>query len=288
MSDLPDILLERLEGAHKYERYIAALCPFHADTRPSFFVYADKYWCSSCGRYGSTESLVRKLEFIHPRISYKTKFDNNNPWSGWLKEHELSVVLNAASHNIPIRYLRDRAITSSIQQELGIGFIDNWITFPIKGYHGNIIGAVARKGEGNPSQSKYLIPHGQDPNMLYVPSWEYCNEQDRIFVTFGILDAVTIYAAGLAAISTTTGKRINPMAFSKIRKKLIILPDLGEERDGLKLASKLGWRGSVLQLHFPDLAKDVNDLVWNCNYSLDDVREMLSWNGQMPQKSLRV
>lgn len=287
MSELPDILLERLEGAHRYERYIAALCPFHADTRPSFFVYPDKYWCSACGRHGTTESLVRKLEFIHPKVVYKGKFDASNPWSIWLKKHDLNTILAAANLNLPVKYLQDRNINRSIQSELRIGFIDNWITFPIIGYHHDIIGAIARKGEGNPSPSKYIIPYDQDANMLYIPSLEYCNEQDRIFVTFGILDAVTIYAAGLAAISTTTGKKINPAAFNNLRKKLIILPDLGEEKEALKLASKLGWRGSVFQIHFPDLAKDVNDLIWKCGYHLYDVKEMLC-NGQNLPKSLQA
>lgn len=279
MANLPDILLERLEGAHLYGHYIAALCPWHNDSKPSLFIYSDKYRCVACGKHGSTQSLVKSLEFIHPQVRFKGKFKSENPWSAWLGKHELSDVLRAASYNAPIQYLRERGIDNKIQKELGIGWIENWITFPIENEYHDAIGAVARKGEGNPSASKYILPRGQDPNLLYIPSMENCNQQDRIYVTFGILDAVTIHAAGLASASTTTGKRINPKAFDNFRKVIVIIPDLGEEGDALKLASHLGWRGKVLCPKFPDQAKDVNDLIWKCHYSLHDVKEMLECNG---------
>jgi hypothetical protein len=112
--------------------------------------------------------------------------------------------------------------------------------------------------------------------MLYVPSWKRCNAKDTIYVTFGIIDAVTLYAAGFASMSTTTGKRINPSAFDNIRKSIIIVPDSGEEQEALKLAAKLGWRGKVLQLDYPDGCKDINDLLWKKNFTFEQLKEMIT------------
>lgn len=279
MSDLPDILIEKLEGAHRYERYIVALCPFHSDTRPSFFVYPDKYWCASCGKWGSTQSLIDQLDTFGIYQTYTPappgRVDFHNPWSKWSRNSEISRILEIAFRNSPVRYLQDRKIDRDVQRDLHIGIIENWITIPITDPEGKLIGAVARKGEGNPSQSKYVIPRGQDPNTLYVPSWDRVTAMGKIYLTFGILDAVTLYAAGKAAISTTAGMRVSPSAFDIIRKKIIIIPDLGEEKEALKLAAKLGWRGDVLQFDYPYPAKDINDLVWKCGVQLKELGEML-------------
>jgi hypothetical protein len=62
-------------------------------------------------------------------------------------------------------------------------------------------------------------------------------------------------------MSTTTGKRLNPQALDNIRKRIIIIPDNGEEKEAQVIASKLGWRGHVLRLQYPVGCKDINDLV---------------------------
>ena len=289
MSNIPDILIEQLEDVHVYGNYIACRCIFHDDTRPSMFVYPDKYWCSACGKHGSTSYLVKQLDKLHfvkyPKKGYEAS--TYNPFSGWLKHNSLEDVIYAANKNIPVQYLLDRKISKQVQQELRLGYIDDWITFPITDEYNNIIGAVARKGEGSKAQAKYILPSGQSPNLLYITSWDRCKSQDEIFVTFGIIDSVTIYACGLASISTTTGKKVNPQAFNKIRKKLYIIPDLGEEEAGLQLSSRLGWRGNILQPRFPDEAKDINDMVWKCGISLEEMRMTLC-NGLKLQKSWQV
>ena len=286
MSEIPDILIETLEGVHQYNGYIAALCPWHNDTRPSLMVYSDHYYCVACGKRGSTDSLVKRLDRLQFVKHFKKEYDQHNPFTHWLREYELEDVIEAANRNIPVQYLQDRKISRQVQQELRIGYINNWITFPITDEYHHIIGAVARKGEGSKAQAKYILPNGQSPNLLYVPSWDRIKEQDKVFVTFGIIDSITIYACGLASISTTTGKKVNPQAFDKIRKQLVIVPDLGEESAGLQLAGKLGWRGSMFQPKFPDEAKDINDLTWKSKISLKEVRVMLC-SGKMPQKSLQ-
>src|SRR3990167_6806645 len=174
-EDLPDELMELLDGAHNYDgRYISAKCPFHDDVRPSFLVYPDKYRCLSCNAYGNTSDLLSKLDKTHfyPKQQQSYSF---NPFTKWTKNHTLFEILKIANGNLPVKYLRDRGIDLSVQQILRLGYLDDWITFPIMNIDNKVIGAVARAGEGNVSKSKYILPFCQDANMLYVPSWKRCN-----------------------------------------------------------------------------------------------------------------
>ena len=275
MDEIPEVLMDLLQNAHRYENYIHSICPFHDDTRASFFVYADKYRCAACGRWGETKDLVEKLDKTHFYPKQQEQLYSRNPFSKWLKGHILPEILMAANSNLPIHYLKDRRIDADVQSNLHLGLLDGWITFPIVNPLGKIIGAVARAGEGNLSKSKYVLPFQQDPNLLYVPSWKRCNMKDTIYLTFGILDAVTLYAAGYASMSTTTGKRISPSVFDYIRKRIIIVPDSNEEFEAHRLASKLGWRGKVLLLQYPDGCKDINDIPWKKHYTLEQLKELI-------------
>lgn len=273
-----DSLLEVLDYAHQYSGYIVSRCPFHDDTRPSFFVYPDKYRCSSCGAYGDTSKLLGKINRGGSIIAPVTnREDFRNPWTGWLKRTSLERALTIAWKNGQSNYLQGRGIDNETQKKLGIGKMDGWITFPIKDSAGHIIGAVARAGEENPSMAKYVTPAGQSPNILFVPSWKRINNADKVIVTFGILDAVTLFMLGFASISTTSGKRVHPSAFDAIRKPIKIIPDQKEESDALRLSAKLGWRGKTVQMKYPDKAKDINDLMWKCGMESDAVKEMISY-----------
>ena len=50
------------------------------------------------------------------------------------------------------------------------------------------------------------------------------------------------------------------MALNQFRKRIIFLPDLGEEDAALKIISKFGWRGALAKINYPDNTKDINDL----------------------------
>lgn len=270
-----DEFMDVLDGAHNYGHYIVARCPFHNDTRPSFFVYEDKYRCSSCGAFGNTSDLLAKIKPDHVIVTTQAAFQN--PWTKWLKDHDLAFILNIAYKHRPSTYLISRGIYRIIQEKLGIGKLDNWITFPIWDSNHQIVGAVARAGEGNKSEAKYVIPKGQSPDLLYVPSWKRVASADKVYVTFGIIDAITLYMLGYASISTTAGKHISPQAFDSIRKTLVFLGDSGESIEAFKaFAGLLGWRGKAKIMKFPDGAKDINDMIWKCDLTNDQVREAIN------------
>ena len=220
-------------------------------------VYEDWYRCLSCGANGPTHKLVEKLT---GRTAIRPTSNFRNPWSKWLKNQSIKDVISSAFRKGQSVYIRERHIPDKVQRKLGIGTKENWITFPIVDDN-KIIGGVARRGDNNSSEAKYVIPSGQDSNLVYIPSRMLLETSETVYLTFGILDAISLFLMGKGAISTTTGKRLNPTALDNIRKPIYIVPDKGEEEDAQNLASKLGWRGHVLYIDYPDGTKDINDLL---------------------------
>jgi len=248
---------------HHYGDYIACQCLFHDDSRPSMFIYPDKYRCEACGAWGWSANLLKKLELDSGRIVRpNAKVDFNNPFSRWMANQTLVDALKFAWKNnkkSPSLYMRDRGISPKDQIRLGIGIRDGWITFPIRNEHGKIIGATARALD-NKEKAKYVVPAHQDPNLLYVPDPNLLQDTRRIFITFGIIDAVTLSIYGFPSASTTSGKRIDASSLHHIRKLLLFIPDRHEEADANKIASQLDWRGKVIKVNYPDGCKDINDV----------------------------
>jgi DNA primase len=262
MNDVLAEIIEYVDDARRYENYITCRCQFHDDSRPSMMIYKDTYRCLSCGAFGRTETLLAKLSKMP--IKPHTKTHDYSPFSGWIKRYNrLGIVLKTANETIkskPSVYLRDRGIDHKTQLELSLGLLDNWYTFPIRNADGKIEGAVARRGENNTSKSKYVIPAGQSPSLLYAPSWSRILEGKVIFITFGILDSISLYLCGVASMSTTTGKQLDPTVLQRIQKHIYIFPDMGEAPEAHKLAASLGWRGHVLSVNYPIGCKDPADL----------------------------
>lgn len=260
---LLDEVSEYLDWVHTYHNYLSAKCCFHDDHRPSLIVHEDYYNCLACDAHGRTENLLRKLKNLPPKPQVHASF--YNPFTKWLKQDPLPRALKIAfdtleSNPAQRKYLRDRCIPDKVQTELGIGYRDGWFTFPIRDRSRKIIGAVARTGSTG-DQAKYVTPSGQDGNLLYVPSWDYIERQATTYAVFGILDTVSLYSLGIASFSTTTGKRLDPTALDGIRKRIVFLPDKGEEIDAMNIAKYLGWRGKVPKMYWPDGTKDINDML---------------------------
>lgn len=267
-----DDLLEVLEGARRYERYIASLCPFHEENRPSFMVWEDYYKCYSCGATGKTENLTHLIR--GSRVHHQSQTRIFNPWLRWTKKYgRLGLALKAANSNLPSSYLSERGINESFQRKFKLGFLDDWYTFPFYNDGGKIIGSIARCGEENPSPAKYITPPRQNNrHLIYVPDWELLHKSRAVYVTFGILDAITLAINGMGAISII-GLFVDASAFDFLRKNIYIIPDQFEDKFALALAARLGWRGHAAKIAYPDGCKDINDVFCNHPSQLSSVLE---------------
>jgi hypothetical protein len=258
-DDLIDLdeIIDSLDFAKRYENYIVARCVFHNDSRPSMMVYTDYFRCESCGEQGKPQKLLEHLDLAP--ISHKSASNFKNPWTTWLRDRTLGETLKLAWEKLPSTYLRERGIDDKTQKRLGLGILENYITFPVRNKRGKISGAIARAGEGRTGQ-KYVIPSGQDSNLLYCPSWKRIEKRKTIYLTFGIIDAISLHIMGAGAISTTCGMKMNTSYLDHIRKRIVFIPDQGEEKEAQKFASKMGWRGTVMRCNYDYGLKDINDV----------------------------
>jgi len=261
MSMLDD-LQELLEAKH-YGNYLAARCIFHDDSHASLMIYEDYYRCLACDKQGYTSGLLRQLKTGHTRVlSYSSDDDQGyvpNPFTRWLRHNTLSSVLKDAWETLnkfPAmgRYItEERQIDDQTRRRCGIGYREDFYTFPVISRTNKLIGAFARSRSG---KSRYFIPRNQNPNVVYSPIWSDCK---RTYLTFGGIDAISLCMLGFSSISTTTGKRIDPEALDDYRTKIVIIPDYGEEIEAYELAGKLGWRGKVVCPPYPEGTKDCNE-----------------------------
>ena len=279
MIDILDEVHEKF-GGHLYGRYVAIRCPFHDDSSPSLLVYENGYRCEACGARGSSKKLLNLNNTMLPAPALEEPVFFQNPFTKWSYKYDLKTTLKLAwERNIenPSYYLEKRGIPPKWQLRFGIGMLDDWLTLPIYDRDGKIVGATARAGEDNNSPAKYTNPKGQDPNLLYIPRWDIL--VTKLYLTFGILDAVTLAMLNIPAASTTTGKRLNPSSLDWFRGEIFVVPDNGEELDGYKLVSKLGLRA---KLHVPDYTedKDINGLWQKRKIPVKDwIRNVLRMKG---------
>lgn len=247
---------ERLDRAVRYDGYLVSLCPFHTDHNPSFFVYSDNYRCASCGEFGRTADLLDRLSGV---VIHKTKVEYiANPFRGWAKRFGcLSETLKFAyqygqKFETYLDYVYNRGITRETVKAVKLGYLDGYVTFPLF-QNKKIVGAVARSTK----DKHYFIPNAQNPHILFIP-----NEiiGDTVYLVFGMFDALTLFQYGLPVMTTTRGIVSSPNDFNHIRKKIIVIPDRGEEKTAARLVAHLDWRGKLLVLDYPIGTKDINDL----------------------------
>lgn len=260
-------------GTHRYGRYFVTTCLFHEDRSPSMFVYPDAFRCQSCGANGSIKYLhnfirgkprrnVRRDEDRKAQLTPYWSLDN-------IETYCLRAYENLLEHWDMFGYYLEKRGIADLVRELKLGYSDGYYIFPILNPQKSIVGAVARAGEGKyqAGAPRYTQPGGQKPCII-DPNYER-NEQSRIiYVPYGIIDMLTLYQLGYSTICFSSGKYIQPDLFKNYRKRLILIPDKGEEKNARKLWAGLGWRGTVLTPDWPEGCKDPNEIYMNYGETL--------------------
>ena len=271
-----------IESAQSFGHYVTLVCPFHESypVRNSLFVWQDWWKCQSCGKQGSDHDFLLQALNSGSTIHFEQK-KFVNPWNKWISDY--GSVFGACKEaykslkTFPQQkyYLNKRGIPDAEIEKLKLGYLSGWYTIPLLGQDGGLLGGVCRAGEGFTDQPhKYVTPKGQDnKRILYVPGgWDQLRTAESVYLTFGILSAVSVYLNGKTACSTLSGTVLDPLALEEIRKPIYIIPDFKEEAQAYKLADELGWRGHVLLLEYNDKMLDPNDLYM---YDRDRLRRNL-------------
>lgn len=262
-QDTLSLVLPRLRQVKEYSKYYSSLCPLHDDKKPSFLLYKDGWYrCLGCGRTGDLYSLNRILSGRAGKsLSVRSELSDFHipqiPASSEIfamSAHE-TLVTNSESLGW---YLRMRGLENQILAQK-LGWYNGWYTIPSYNYDGDYVGMVLRAGRHIQEASglRYVI---KTKGSLYFPDWYLARTCDYIVVTFGILDAITLTQLRIPACSSIHGMTFSIEELDWARKRILFFPDKGEEAQGRKLYSKLGWRGRMIEFDYGDECKDINDL----------------------------
>lgn len=263
MPNLYNSLLERLEG-RQYSNYFACFCPFESHKSPAMLVYDDGLFvCLSCGRKGTHVYLDKKIgsHFI-PTQKLDTVSRVLPTWRKWESRYgDLEGIVEHAHHSLKKfhqfqAYFKVRKIEGYID-EGHLGFCDGWATFPVYDKHGRLVDIVVRS-TSNKSVTRYVVmpKSSTDLRPLYCPSWKALEASETVYVVYGIIDAISMHLCGLPVVTGMGGKSLSAELLRPLHKKMVILPDDGEEAEAHKLANQLGWRAHVKEINYPYECKD--------------------------------
>lgn len=270
---LQEKLAEQLDMVSWHGHYFSCRCvsPNHDDGNPSMMVYDDYFKCLSCHFAGSLQhldSLVNKGKIKITHIPEASSGEFLSPsWHKWKRKYGSYEDAAQAAYEIAkampslLNYLKTRSIAEFTKQGK-FGWIDNWISFPVMDEEGSIVDWTIRATPKKKVLYRYAVRPRlgrNEKHHLYVPDWKLLNDSPTIYVVFGIIDAWALYKAGYPSCTGISGKSIDSKLFDDIRKKIVVIPDRGEESDGVKLVHSLGWRGKLLIADYPKNCKDCSD-----------------------------
>ena len=256
-----DIIRDLLPNAKSYSTYIAGTCPFHEDEKPSLMVYEDWFRCLGCGVSGGLEKLHRALtgrnasrvikvveEFKAPRL----------PTDLTEQEDLVEKAHYSLTRFEQLRwYLENRGVDGRIEA-CRLGWYKGWYVIPIYSKTGEYQGMMLRAGASiqKATGMRFVQPFGQKP-MMYCPDWSLLESAKSIAIVFGMFDALALSELRIPVVTSIGGQdSFNPLWLESYRKRAIVLPDKDEEKAGMKLSGRLGWRGAMLRLTYPDGIKD--------------------------------
>jgi DNA primase len=262
-----DDIVQYLNKPHKYGRYYAACCPFHDDHSPSLLVYEDGFVCLSCRKAGRLDYLyeyVSGRRADQPRYVYKRQEEPEKSGVFPRDTHGQEKLCYRAANTLRNyyfhfgKYLSQRGISEEIAKQLLIGYYDDWYTFPVFDEYHMFKGMVGRATPALQEKygMRYMTPHGQKP-LLYQPLMK---SSAILTVVYGIIDAIILAQAGIAACTPTAGKdSLRPEMLDWHRGIIIFIPDKGEIDTAIKQSSHLDWRGVIIDFDYDVGKKDVAD-----------------------------
>ena len=271
MRDLSLSDFKSRQGGRLSGGMLLTTCPFHEDSTPSLGVYETPerhYHCFGCKAHGSWRELWEVLGspgtvVLAPPDRSDSWYDRprwggDTPLAQYAERSHLALVSQPHLH----WYIQDRGIEEAIEPA-SLGWDTGWLTVPVTDDGGEVVGIVGRAYPhiAYKVSMRYDMPRKQPP-LAYVPDWRLWNEAEIVFILFGVIDAISMVVAGLAAASPTAGKgSFDPRWLDRTDKSVVVIPDRHEDRDAFELARSLDWRGRVYIPEYENKEKDVNDIL---------------------------
>jgi len=251
-----------LEGVQVYERYMAALCPFHSDSHPSLLVFKDGWFtCRACNKRGTWKTLWNKANGLNVQIRPDTKVNWRGPDLEGLDPHELAYRAYDDMQNFESLawYLEMRGLENRIEQQM-LGYWNGWYTIPMFNENREFLN-VAFRAAPHVQQATDMRYWCKGNAVLYVPDWKLVLDNKYLVITYGLLDALTLTELRIPAASPSNGQlSMKTEWLDNLRKVVYIIPDQDEEEAARRHAKELGWRGNVVLMDWHDHCKDINDL----------------------------
>lgn len=250
--------LSVLPKAQEHSHYLTGVCPFHDDTDPSLLVFDDGWFqCLGCGRHGRWETLWNRLKGQPVQIMPERRTFWGTPRLSPEQVEEVCYQGHEDLMRFPSLgwYLEMRGITSRIESN-ELGYWEGWYTIPVTDRDGNFVTGVLRAAPHvqRVTGERYWM---RGAPAMYVPDWNLIERNGFLFVVYGMIDALVLASLRLPVVTSTAGqKKFDPEWLESYRKRIIIVPDQGEELSASALASRLGWRGKVKRLDYPYGIKD--------------------------------
>jgi len=252
-----DTLKDKVDG-HEYSNYFAMDCPFSPHKSQALLVFKDGWFrCLGCGRHGSWNQLWNKLSgqniIVRP--------EGRTTWAGatlsGTEELCYQAHLDLTHFSSYQWYLESRGLEGRIDVN-ELGYYEGWYTIPVRDENGDFITTVFRAAPHvqNTTGIRYVCKHVPVP---FIPDHHIVRNSDHLFVVYGVFDALTLADMRFPVVTSTAGANtFNPEWLDNLRKKIYIIPDLGEEAQAYDLAAHLDFRGRVLNHEYPLDVKDCN------------------------------
>src|SRR6516225_4925159 len=253
------------------------LCPFHQETRPSFYVHAAKnlFYCHGCGRGGDLIRLVQLFLDLPFRqtVAHLEQELNPAPVSRLLEETAAFYQLELHRHAEATRYLRHRGLHDpALIEELGIGYapggnlrrhLATWCTsfdrlqeiglinrygrdafcrrviFPCR-QQGQIVNLYGRSiGAAFPHR---LLPRSKGG----LFAWESVRNFSTVILVEGLFDLAVLWQAGFRHTTCAIGTQLTPAQLAQLAdpsgRSVYIAFDQDDNRAGQKASHQLADR----------------------------------------------
>jgi DNA primase len=219
----------------KSQNYLIALCPYHKETVPSLMIHrngerAGQWICRGCGAYGRLNKT--EMQQFGCRIT-KIKRKSSDQWEKLQQFYHTNYKYNIAGFPSDFYNWWDVQKETYIKAGIGLDYINQCLTFPMRNATGQIVGIQRRFWDGT---KKFIF--GSEFGLFY--DWPV-KPKSQLIVCEGITDGLTIsdwnYWTVSIASATMISQKIIDFIFAFQPKCVILLAD--NDNAGISLMHKI-------------------------------------------------